>query len=116
MKTINKLDAYSDLISKVKFENENGGKYAYVQLLAYSREVLTLLRSVKNSERQAEAIEAISWLLNEYLGAKFSPVHKAIFENKLSEMKQILCSVRILVNNPHLYRAEAEKVLHAVAA
>ncbi len=116
MKTINKLDNYSEMISKVKYDNEHGGQYAYMQMLAYSREILTLLRSVKNSERQAEAIESISWLLNEYLGSKFSPRHRAIFENKLSEMKQILSSVRILVNNPHLYRAEAEKVLHAVAA
>jgi len=116
MKTINKLDAYSDLISTVKFDNENGGKYAYVQLLAYCREVLTLLRSVKNSERQAEAIEAVTWLLNEYLGSRFSHRHQAIFENKLTELKQILSSVRILVNNPHLYRAEAERILHAVAA
>lgn len=94
MKTPKKVKMYFNMIENIKYENEHGGSYAYIQFMAYSRELLKLLRPLKDAERYAEAIESTNWLLNEYLGVRFTPRHKTIFENKLSETKHIFNSVR----------------------
>lgn len=94
MKTPKKVEAYFNRIENIKYENEHGGSYAYLQFMAYSRELLKLLRPLKDAERYAEAIESTNWLLNEYLGVRFTPRHKTIFENKLSETKHMFNSVR----------------------
>ncbi|MBA3681175.1 MAG: hypothetical protein H0W73_08420 [Bacteroidetes bacterium] len=94
MKTPKKVEAYFNMIENIKYENENGGSYAYIQFMAYSREVLKLIRPLKDSERFKESIDATNWLLNEYLGVRFTPRHKTIFENKMSETKQLFDSIR----------------------
>jgi len=94
MKTPKKVETYFNMIENIKYENEHGGSYAYIQFMAYTRELLKMIRPLKDSERYAEAIEATNWLLNEYLAVRFTPRHKTIFENKLSETKQLFNSVR----------------------
>lgn len=95
MKTVKKIESYFKMIEGIRYENENGGAYAYVQFLAYSRELLKLLRPLKKVERQMENIESVNWLFNEYLAAKFTHRQKAIFESKLIELKEIFDSIRI---------------------
>lgn len=94
MKTPKKMEAYFNMIENIKYENEHGGSYAYIQFMAYSRELVKLLRPLKEADRYTESIEATNWLLNEYLAVRFTPRHKTIFENKLSETKQLFVSIR----------------------
>ncbi|MBL7922181.1 MAG: hypothetical protein JNJ40_17835 [Bacteroidia bacterium] len=94
MKTPKKVEKYFNMIETIKYENEHGGSYAYLQFMAYTRDLLKLIRPLKDSERYAEAIESNNWLLNEYLGVRFTPRHKTIFENKMSETKHLFNSVR----------------------
>ncbi len=102
------------MIENIKYENENGGAYAYIQFMAYSRELLKALRPLKNMERQLETIEATNWLLNEYLAVRFTYRHKTIFENKLNETKQIFNSIResfseMPVRTPYGYKVHYAK-------
>ena len=94
MKTIKTIEKYIDMIEGIRYENENGGAYAYVQFLAYSRELLILLKPFKRVEKQLETIEAINWLFNEYLSVKFTPRQRSIFEEKQLELKDIFSYIR----------------------
>ena len=78
-----KIESYFSRIESIRYENEHGGAYAYVQFLAYSRELMRLLRPFKRLEKEMETIESITWLFNEYLAAKFTPRQKSIFEEKM---------------------------------
>lgn len=99
MKTSKKLEQAFKKIEQINYDNEHGGAYAYLQFLAYTREVLHILRPIKYTERQTEAIEAMTWLFNEYLTMNFTHRHKALFEDKLSEIKLIFDSIRSAVDD-----------------
>ena len=116
MKTPKKLETYFNLIENIKYENEHGGAYAYIQFLAYSREVLKLLRSVKNVEKYTEALEGTNWLFNEYLGVKFTFRQKVIFDNKLIETKEIFNSIRASFNTNRTNYYFTGRSVHAQAA
>jgi hypothetical protein len=78
------------LIREIRFDNQHGGPYAYLQFLAYCRELLRLIRPQKRLERQAEHLEAACWLFNEYLGVRFTHSQKVIFENRQHELAPVL--------------------------
>jgi hypothetical protein len=114
MKTIRTIEKYMTMLEGIRYENENGGAYAYVQFLAYSRELLVLLRPFKRVERQLEKIEAINWLFNEYLAVKFTPRQRSIFEEKQMELKDVFSYIRFSLREyekrhsfPPEYHAEA---------
>ena len=50
MKSKQKIDLYFKMIQGIKYENEHGGAYAYVQFLAYTRELISLLKPIKKLE------------------------------------------------------------------
>ena len=114
MKLATQAEEHFKRIEAIRYENQNGGSYAYLQFMAYTREVLTLLRPVVKVEKQLDALEGISWLFNECLAASFTHSQKAIFENKMSYAKQVFETIRL-----HLQDAVSEKqevVLHQQAA
>lgn len=115
MKTISTIEHYMSQIESIRYDNENGGAYAYVQFLAYSRELMNLLRPFRRVEKQMETIEAINWLFNEYLAVKFTPRQKSIFEEKQLELKEVFSYIRYSLHEyekRHSYMPE----LHAEAA
>jgi hypothetical protein len=116
MKTVKKIETYFKMIEGIKYENENGGAYAYVQFLAYSRELLNLLRPLKKVERQLDNIESVNWLFNEYLAAKFTHRQKVIFENKLMEVKEIFDSIRVSLKQFEREYPISSRYLHKQAA
>ncbi|MDI1353279.1 MAG: hypothetical protein PSX36_00075 [bacterium] len=116
MKTTATLETYFAMIEGIRYENENGGAYAYVQLLAYNREVLRLLRPIKSAERHVEAIEGINWLFNEYLAVKFTHRQKVIFENKLEDLKEIFKAIRFSLREIDKREQRGERRVHAQAA
>lgn len=116
MKTQEKIETYFGMIQGIKYENEHGGAYAYVQFLAYSRELILLLKPFKKIERQIEAIEGINWLFNEYLASKFTYRQKVIFETKLSDLKIIFENIRMMLEEKENKRRYSEAVYLAKAA
>lgn len=105
MKRKTKIETYFSRIEGIRYQNPHGGAYAYVQFLAYARELVKLLRPLKKVEKQIDTIEAVSWLFNEYLAASFTPRNQVIFETKLSELKEVFKSIRLYLN-----QFEGEKI------
>lgn len=104
MKLVSQAEEHFNRIEAIRYDNPNGGSYAYLQFMAYTREVLSLLRPVEKVEKQLDALEGINWLFNECLAASFTHSQKAIFENKLSYAKQLFDTIR-----KSLQEAVAEK-------
>ncbi len=94
MKLITQAEAHFNRIETIPYENQHGGSYAYLQFMAYTRELLTLLRPVSKVEKELDALEGINWLFNECLAASFTHSQKAIFENKLSYARQLFAAIR----------------------
>lgn len=115
MKTSKKSEVYFKMIEEINYNNPNGGAYAYVQFLAYSRDLLKVLRPFVRIEKQLDAIEGISWLFNECLAASFTHRQKAIFENKMSEVKEIFESMRTSLKEMETERP-LSRYLHKQAA
>jgi hypothetical protein len=116
METKKNVETYSNLINSIKYENENGGAYAYLQFLAYSREAMVLLRPIKRLERQIESIEAINWLFNEYLAVNFTFRHKIIFDEKKNEAMKIFNFINFVLGDLELKEKSKHRVVHAQAA
>lgn len=116
MKTSKKIETYFSMIEGIRYENQHGGSYAYVQFLAYARELVAALRPLKKVERQIDAIESVSWLFNEYLCARFSHSQKVIFESKINDLKETFNSIRRTLNNADFEQALSGGVHHKQAA
>ncbi|PBQ32987.1 hypothetical protein CNR22_14785 [Sphingobacteriaceae bacterium] len=116
MKTSKKIETYFTLIEGIHYENQHGGVYAYVQFLAYARELVLALRPLKKVERQIDAIESVSWLFNEYLCAKFTHRQKAIFENKMSELKETFNTIRLSLRSFEFEQTVTSRTHHKQAA
>ena len=116
MKTVKNIEAYFNRIQAIRYENEHGGAYAYIQYLAYTRELLVMLRPLKKVEKQLEALEGINWLFNEHLAFKFTYRHKAIFEEKLHETQSLFNTIRLSLKEIDLLSLPEVGRLHAQAA
>ncbi len=104
------------MIEKISYENVNGGAYAYVQFMAYARELVKLLKPFKKVERQIDTIESVSWLFNEYLASSFTPRQKAIFENKIFEVKEVFDQIRFSLRQFEREHPLTGRMLHRQAA
>jgi hypothetical protein len=93
-KVTEQIEDHFQRILEINYDNKNGGAYAYVQFLAYTREVLVLLQPVRELEKQIAAIESINWVFNEYLGSRFTEHQRLIFEARRREIKSIFDSIR----------------------
>lgn len=116
METKAKTEVYFKMIEGINYNNEHGGAYAYVQFLAYTRELLKVLRPFQKVEKQLDAIEGINWLFNECLVAKFTHRQKAIFENKQSEMREIFAAIRLALKEFEAEKMNSAAYLHQQAA
>jgi hypothetical protein len=87
-----------------------------VQFLAYNRELMGLLQPVKKLEKQLDALEGISWLFNECLAASFTHRQKAIFENKLSDVRAIFDAIRLSLRGEEMEKRTVGRLLHRQAA
>lgn len=116
MKSLAKIEAWFSLIENIRYNNPHGGAYAYVQFLAYSRELVKLLRPFKETEPQINTIEGVSWLFNEYLSVKFTHRQHVIFETKLTELKDVFNTIRLMLKQPEMDLPLGSRVLHKQAA
>lgn len=112
MKTLAKIETCFSMIENIRYTNPYGGAYAYVQFLAYSRELVKLLRPFKKVERHIDTIESVSWLFNEYLGAKFTHRHQSVFESRISELKDVFASIRLNLKQFEVQEPAAGRLVH----
>lgn len=116
MKTSKKIETYFRMIEGIRYENQHGGAYAYVQFMAYARELVAALRTLKKVERQIDNIESVSWLFNECLCARFSHSQKVIFETKITELKETFNAIRLSMKHADFEQALSGGVHHKQAA
>ncbi len=116
MNTLLHIEGHLKRIEGISYENKNGGAYAFVQFLAYNRELMALLQPVKKLERQMEALEGISWLFNECLAASFTHRQKVIFDNKLSDARSIFETIRQYLKQEEEVRHLPKRAMHRQAA
>lgn len=117
MKIPAKIENYFNKIQGINYNNENGGAYAYLQYMAYTRELSKQLRSFRKVERELELLDGINWLFNECLGNSFNHSHKVIFETKMSETKEIFESIRSVIKNERkINQNRIVDIYHAQAA
>lgn len=99
-------------ISDLKYENEHGPEYAYLQFLSITRRILAAIRPYGSCSRHSDAIEGINWILNEYLGMKFTARHYSVFMDKRLDVLEL--SQRIIYSvHEENKRLEKERLLHA---
>lgn len=110
------IETWMTKVEGIRYENPNGGAYAYVQYLAYTRELGKLLRPVKSLERHMEKIEATCWLFNEYLAASFTQRQKAIFEDQMSVTRETFDTMRMTLKGLDLNLIVAGENEHLQAA
>lgn len=97
MNTRANIEGWMNKIENIRYDNPHGGSYAYVQYLAYARELGKFLRPIRQVDRQVEKIEAVCWLFNEYLGASFTQRQHAIFDDQMSVTRDTLEQVRQVI-------------------
>lgn len=100
-----KLQYYMALVESVRYDNANGGSYAYMQLLAYNREIMHCMRDLGFEEELLTRVEAVSWIINEYLGAPFRHRHRLVFDEQKFELAEVFREVRsalLQVEGPRL--------------
>jgi hypothetical protein len=111
MKTTEKIDHYFKLIERIDYNHKEGGKYAYVQFLSITREVLVLLQPVKQIDRQIRAIESINWVFNEYLTSGFTDQQRIIFDMKRREIRGIFETLKQSLEILDVKQADNSKYL-----
>lgn len=116
MKTGKKIETYMGMIEKISYDNVNGGAYAYVQFMAYARDLVKLLKPIKKVDPQIDAIEGVSWLFNEYLASSFTPRQKVIFESKMFELKEVFDQIRFSLRQFEREYPVSGRMLHRQAA
>jgi len=109
-----KMGKIINMLLGIRFDNEHGGKYAYMQFLAYSRELMNLLGEIPNAQRHVCAIEAIAWQFNENLSGKFGHTQRAVFETKMMDFRAIVNEVEFMLHTRR--HRTRNSVLHAQAA
>jgi hypothetical protein len=116
MQIIKKSEVHFKQIESINYNNPHGGAYAYVQFLAYTRELIKLLGPIKKVEQQLDAIEGINWLFNECLVSKFTYHQQVIFDTKLNEMKEIFEKIRASLKELALEQTLGQSFLEKEAA
>jgi hypothetical protein len=99
MRTTDKIEQYCQQIQAINYDNREGGRYAYVQFMSLTREVLLILQPLRVMQKQVEAIESINWVFNQYVGVKFTEHQRVIFDVKRRELKTILEALKADLEN-----------------
>ena len=89
MKEIQEIKELTALIFKIDYFNREGGRYAYLQFLYYSREILVRLQQLQLDEK-VRRMQIIREELNEQVGMKFEKPQQIIFVGKQIEINELL--------------------------
>jgi hypothetical protein len=100
MKAAAKIELYSQLIQHIDYDHREGGKYAYVQFLSYTREILCLLEPIPGWEEEIRLIEKINLYFNNYLCFSFGEEQRTFFHEQRVEIQLLLEKVKAQLTQP----------------
>ena len=95
MKTSEKIQLYAQLLQLTDYDHKEGGKYAYVQFLSYTREVLRLLEASPEFEGARALIEEVNFQFNEALCSAFGPQQRELFHAQRTRVLLALWEVKL---------------------
>lgn len=117
MKATQKLDQLWDRINSVKYKSDELGKYAFVDTIAYLKEVQVIAKQTPHTENLCDQLDALIWMLNEYLiAAVFSPRHRSVWSEKIVEFNLLFDELRFLAQRSQHQNIERFRSVHAQAA
>jgi len=117
MKTTQKLVRLSEQINSVRYREDSTGHLAYVQVLASLKEVKALSGSVPHAENLSDLLDALIWILNEYLSAQhFSARHRSVLEEKVLDFNNLFDELHFLAKRAEPLRSDRYRSVHAQAA
>lgn len=80
-----------DRMDTIDYQHREGGRYAYVQLMALLRDLQLELQKQGDYDQEQERLRIDGDILNELVHLRFEVTHREIFEAKmrgLQEMRQ----------------------------
>ncbi len=94
------------LLREIDYDNREGGRYAYVQMMAYTRELNNLLMAFHSSAKnEIKEIGDIHEQLNDLVALTFKARHRHIFELHSKKLEEICKRLQIKLsagNKDHL--------------
>jgi hypothetical protein len=91
------LQKYFRLAEEIDYNNKEGGRYAYLQLMSYIREIILLLQEDK-ADTEILRLRESSEILNDLVPLKFEEAHYIIFEQKRAELRELSEKIKTLWN------------------
>jgi hypothetical protein len=76
-------------IGAIDYQHREGGRYAYVQLMAFLRDLKNELASSGICEQEQQRLEADGDLLNDMVHLRFEAAHRLVFEDKMKELQEM---------------------------
>ena len=83
------LQKVFDKIGAIDYVHREGGRYAYVQLMAYLRDLKNELSSAGIYEQEQQRLGADGDLLNEMVHLRFEAAHRLVFDGKMKELEEM---------------------------
>lgn len=83
------LDGIFQKIESVDYKHREGGRYAYVQLMAYIRDLRNFLLEKQVALTEVPVLQRAESLLNEMVHLRFELVHQIVFEDKIRELSAL---------------------------
>jgi hypothetical protein len=83
-------------VGEINYNNREGGRYAYVQLMAYTRQLIEHLRAQDAPNYLIDELCASGELLNALVPLKFEEEHRIVFNQKVREFSQMSLVVKTL--------------------
>ena len=84
---IKELQLVFEKIRCIDYDGREGGRYAYVQLMAYTRDCMNLLLSMDPAHEALPGLRATAELLNALVSLRFGAEHRRIFDQKREEFR-----------------------------
>jgi hypothetical protein len=78
-----------DKIAAIDYVQREGGRYAYVQLMAYLRDLKNELSSAGIYEQEQKRLGADGDLLNEMVHLRFEAAHRLVFDGTMKELEEM---------------------------
>ena len=86
MKTVEEL--FRSIVA-VDYRHPEGGRYAYVQLMALVRELRLAVQAIPDTEREVHHLEMCGDLLNGLVHFKFENAHELVFYDQLRMLREM---------------------------
>lgn len=76
-------------IGAIDYQHREGGRYAYVQLMAFMRDLRNELAREGICDPEQKRLVSTEDLLNSLVHLRFEPAHRLVFEDKMKELQEM---------------------------